>query len=93
MTSTVITDEMVEKALKTWSLHVKEARERGLSHFHIGMAQKVVLEAVAPMILEEAAKVVDQWADAVIAKAPKSTTIVQARMHAGHIRALKEPRP
>ncbi len=96
MSKSVITDEIVEKARKTWSDHINETRERGLSHFHIGMAQKAVLEAVAPMILEEAAKAANvvQQDDA-----DKGLSDYADGFSAGiktavsNIRSFKEPRP
>jgi hypothetical protein len=46
----LITDEMIEAAAKAWSLNVKEASDRGLSHFLIADAVRAALAAALPMI-------------------------------------------
>lgn len=99
----MITDEMVEAAAKAWSLNVKEASDRGLSHFLIADAVRAALTAVLPMIraeaLEEAAKVAEHQLFRI---APPNTkrqsedlTLVQAvaREVAADIRAMKGDKP
>jgi hypothetical protein len=98
MTSLVITDEMVKKAV--------EAFFQDFPNKLTSVGMRAALSAVAPMILEAAAKVPSEAASICLADAAKANeagrdSCADRDRQAAHIlrgiaaaiRALKEPRP
>ena len=57
-----------------------------------GDGADAALAVALPILREHFAGVVEAWAAEVERKAPQSVTIVQARMHASHIRADEGPK-
>jgi hypothetical protein len=97
MTSTVITDEIREIGRKALGVFWDDAPAR-----QIGLAADTFLKVVAPMILEEAEKIIEEYARgedglAGARQTPQQTyasaRATGARKAAAAIRALKEPRP